>query len=167
MDINPEEILTIGQSVPVHNNLQIIQVTGLGQVSKNRTINCQSRVDALRQEFLVRHPDIKFIDFVKCCQNSDGGWFRDSRGSNEFTCVSTLATFGIPYQNIGYLEMLFLTLNKNIGYEGDRGTAGKNGDSKAVASHRALKGFYKQSSRPHDRVPGLPTVLPIFLSPNW
>lgn len=119
MDINPEEILTIEQSVPVHNNLQIIQVTGLGQVSKYRTLYCQNRVDALRQELLVRHPDIKFIDFVKCCQSSDGGWFRDSRGSNEFKKVSTLATFGIPYQNIGDLSMLFLTLNKNIFTSGE------------------------------------------------
>ncbi|MDK2409323.1 hypothetical protein QHH11_14455 [Aphanizomenon sp. PH219] len=109
-DINPEEILTVEQEITKTNNLQIIQITGLGQVSKNRSSYCQERVSALRQELLSRHSDIKFIDFVKCCENEDGGWFRDSRGSNDFQEITALATFGIPYQNIGYLETLYLTL---------------------------------------------------------
>ncbi|RAM48164.1 MAG: hypothetical protein C6Y22_29330, partial [Hapalosiphonaceae cyanobacterium JJU2] len=110
MNVNSQEILTIEQSVSVSKNLKIIQVTGLGQVSKNRTDYCQSRVNALRQALSVQHPDIKFIDFVKFCQEGDGGWFRDSRGSNDFKDVPVLATFGIPYQNIGSLEALYLTL---------------------------------------------------------
>ena len=109
-DINPEKILTVEQEITKTNNLQIIQITGLGQVSKNRSSYCQERVSALRQELLSRHSDIKFIDFVKCCENEDGGWFRDSRGSNDFQEITALATFGIPYQNIGYLETLYLTL---------------------------------------------------------
>ena len=111
MDVDAEDILTIEQEVSPSKNLKIIQVTGLGQVSKNRSDFCQSRVDALRQEFLVRHPDIKFIDFVKFCNEGDGGWFRDSRGSNDFKDLRALATFGIPYQNIGSLEVLYLTLS--------------------------------------------------------
>lgn len=111
MDVDPEDILTIEQEVSSSKNLKIIQVTGLGQVSKNRSDFCQSRVDALRQEFLVRHPDIKFMDFVKFCTDGDGGWFRDSRGSNDFKDLRALATFGIPYQNIGSLEVLYLTLS--------------------------------------------------------
>ncbi|MBW4479927.1 MAG: hypothetical protein KME54_24555 [Tolypothrix brevis GSE-NOS-MK-07-07A] len=111
MDINSQEILTIEQEVSVSRNLKIIQVTGLGQVSKNRTEYCQNRVNALREELSVKHPDIKFIDFVKFSQEGDGGWFRDSRGSNDFKDVSALASFGIPYQNIGSLEALYLTLS--------------------------------------------------------
>lgn len=110
MDIHEKDILTIEQEVSFSKNLKIIQVTGLGQVSKNRSSHCQGRVEALRQEFNVRHPDIKFIDFVKFCTDGDGGWFRDSRGSNDFQNVTALATFGIPYQNIGSLEVLYLTL---------------------------------------------------------
>jgi hypothetical protein len=109
-DIEPEAILTVEQEISKPNNLQIIQITGLGQVSKNRSSYCQERVTALRQELLSRHSDIKFIDFVKCCENEDGGWFRDSRGSNDFQEITALATFGIPYQNIGHLETLYLTL---------------------------------------------------------
>ncbi|GCL37483.1 hypothetical protein SR1949_25940 [Sphaerospermopsis reniformis] len=109
-DIEPEAILTVEQEIRKPNNLQIIQITGLGQVSKNRSSYCQERVSALRQELLSRHSDIKFIDFVKCCENEDGGWFRDSRGSNDFQEITALATFGIPYQNIGHLETLYLTL---------------------------------------------------------
>jgi hypothetical protein len=112
-DINPEEILTVEQEITKTNNLQIIQITGLGQVSKNRSSYCQERVSALRQELLSRHSDIKFIDFVKCCENEDGGWFRDSRGSNDFQEITALATFGIPYQNIGHLETLYLTLKSS------------------------------------------------------
>ncbi|AFZ28457.1 hypothetical protein Cylst_6712 (plasmid) [Cylindrospermum stagnale PCC 7417] len=112
-DIDPQEILTVEQEITKANNLQIIQITGLGQVSKNRSSYCQQRVNALRQELLSRHSDIKFIDFVKCCQTEDGGWFRDSRGSNDFQGITALATFGIPYQNIGYLEALYLTLRPN------------------------------------------------------
>jgi hypothetical protein len=110
MNIKAEEILTIEQEVPVSKNLKIVQVTGLGLVSKNRSLHCQRRVNALRQELLVRHPNIKFIDFVKFCTEGDGGWFRDSRGSNDFKEVGALATFGVPYQNIGSLETLYLTL---------------------------------------------------------
>lgn len=110
MDVNPCEILTIEQEVTNHKNLQIIQVTGLGQVCKTRSDFCQGRVDALRSELVIRHPDIKFIDFVQRCQPGDGGWFRDSRGSNDFKDLSALATFGIPYQNIGNLEVLYMTL---------------------------------------------------------
>ena len=62
---------------------------------------------------MSRHSDIKFIDFVKCCENEDGGWFRDSRGSNDFQEITALATFGIPYQNIGHLETLYLTLKSS------------------------------------------------------
>jgi hypothetical protein len=47
---------------------------------------------------------------VKFCTEGDGGWFRDSRGSNDFKEVGALATFGVPYQNIGSLEALYLTL---------------------------------------------------------
>ena len=112
-DINPQEILTVEQEITKTNNLQIIQITGLGQVSKNRSSYCQERVSALRQELLSRHSDIKFIDFVKCCENEDGGWFRDSRGSNDFQEITALATFGIPYQNIGHLETLYLTLKSS------------------------------------------------------
>ncbi|WP_318284554.1 hypothetical protein [Brasilonema octagenarum] len=113
MGISAEEILTIEQEVPISKNLKIVQITGLGQVSKNRSSHCQNRVNALRQELLVRHPNIKFIDFVKFCEEGDGGWFRDSRGSNDFQQVTVLASFGIPYQNIGSLEALYLTLRKN------------------------------------------------------
>ncbi|MBD2772517.1 hypothetical protein [Iningainema tapete] len=112
MGVDADDILTVEQEVSASKNLKIIQVTGLGQVSKQRSDFCQSRVHALRQEFLVRHPDIKFIDFVKFCNEGDGGWFRDSRGSNDFKDITALATFGIPYQNIGSLEALYLTIGR-------------------------------------------------------
>jgi rhodanese-related sulfurtransferase len=110
MDIDSCEILTIEQEITDSKNLEVIQITGLGQLGKERSPLSVSRVAALRQELQVRHPDIKFIEW-KCQRSSqDGAWFVDSRGSNDFCGVSTLASIGIPYFNLGYLEALYITL---------------------------------------------------------
>jgi transcriptional regulator with XRE-family HTH domain len=67
-------------------------------------------VQALRTELLRRHPDIAFGDWKAQADEGDGQWFVNLRGSNEFQNRSALAVFGIPYQNIGYLQALYQTL---------------------------------------------------------
>jgi hypothetical protein len=59
---------------------------------------------------LRRHPDIAFGDWKAQADEGDGQWFVNLRGSNEFQNRSALAVFGIPYQNIGYLQALYQTL---------------------------------------------------------
>jgi hypothetical protein len=110
LDIAPEEILTIEQWHPVRNNLRIVQITGMGKLGKERSNGLKQRVQALRSELLRRHPDIAFGDWKAQADEGDGQWFVNLRGSNEFQHRSALAVFGIPYQNIGYLQALYQTL---------------------------------------------------------
>lgn len=108
--IAPEEILAIEQWHPDRNNLRIVQITGMGKLSKERSNGLKIRVQALRTELLRRHPDIAFGDWKAQADEGDGQWFVNLRGSNEFQNRSALAVFGIPYQNIGYLQALYQTL---------------------------------------------------------
>jgi hypothetical protein len=110
LDIAPEEILVIEQWYPPRNNLRIVQITGMGKLGKERSNGLKQRVQALRSELLRRHPDIAFGDWKAQAEVGDGQWFVNLRGSNEFQNRSALAVFGIPYQNIGYLQALYQTL---------------------------------------------------------
>jgi hypothetical protein len=110
LDIPSEEILVIEQWHPVRNNLRIVQITGMGKLGKERSHGLKQRVQALRSELLQRHPDIAFGDWKAQAEVGDGQWFVNLRGSNEFQNRSALAVFGIPYQNIGYLQALYQTL---------------------------------------------------------
>jgi hypothetical protein len=110
LDIAPEEILAIEQWHPTRHNLRMVQITGMGKLGKERSNGLQIRVQALRTELLRRHPDIAFGDWKAQADEGDGQWFVNLRGSNEFQNLSALAVFGIPYQNIGYLQALYQTL---------------------------------------------------------
>lgn len=110
LDIAPEDILAIEQWHPVRHNLRIVQITGMGKLGKERSNGLKVRVQALRTELLRRHPDIAFGDWKAQAEVGDGQWFVNLRGSNEFENRSALAVFGIPYQNIGYLQALYQTL---------------------------------------------------------
>jgi hypothetical protein len=108
--IAPEEILAIEQWHSTRHNLKIVQVTGMGKLGKERSNALKIRVQALRTELLRRHPDIAFGDWKAQADEGDGQWFVNLRGSNEYQNRSALAVFGIPYQNIGYLQALYQTL---------------------------------------------------------
>jgi hypothetical protein len=110
LDIAPEEILAIEQWHPARHNLRMVQITGMGKLGKERSNGLKIRVQALRTELLRRHPDIAFGDWKAQAEEGDGQWFVNLRGSNEFQNRSALAVFGIPYQNIGYLQALYQTL---------------------------------------------------------
>ena len=110
LDIAPEEILAIEQWHPARNNLRMVQISGMGKLGKERSNALKIRVQALRTELLRRHPDIAFGDWKAQADEGDGQWFVNLRGSNEFQNRSALAVFGIPYQNIGYLQALYQTL---------------------------------------------------------
>jgi hypothetical protein len=110
VDIAPEDILVIEQWHPARHNLRMVQITGMGKLGKERSNGLKIRVQALRTELLQRHPDIAFGDWKAQASEGDGQWFVNLRGSNEFQSRSALAVFGIPYQNIGYLQALYQTL---------------------------------------------------------
>ncbi len=110
LGISPQQIITIEQALPKCHNLEIIQVQGLGLAGKNRSELCQQRIDALKQEFQHLHPDIGFIDWKNKTSNGDGAWFVTSRGSNQFETRGAIASFGIPYTNIGSLADRYMAL---------------------------------------------------------
>jgi hypothetical protein len=110
LGISPQQIITIEQALPKSQNLEVIQVQGLGLAGKNRSDLCQQRIDALRQELQNLHPDIGFIDWKNKANTGDGAWFVTSRGSNQFETRGAIASFGIPYTNIGGLADRYMAL---------------------------------------------------------
>jgi transcriptional regulator with XRE-family HTH domain len=71
----------------------------------------QSRVAALKSELGSRHPEsIRYLEWLALASEGEGRWFVDSRGSNDFMGCQAIASFGVPYQNLGYLQALYQTL---------------------------------------------------------
>ena len=108
--IDASEIYVIEQQVPNHGNLKIIQVTGMGKLGKNRSDSLNARVSALKPALSEKYPGIRFGDWKAYAKAGDAEWFVNLRGSNEFQADSTLAVFGVPYQNVGHLQALYQTL---------------------------------------------------------
>jgi hypothetical protein len=110
LGIDPSEIYVVEQETPLHGNLRIIQVTGMGKLGKDRSQSKQRQVAALRKELEERYPGIVFGDWKTHACSGDGYWFVNLRGSNEFRNASAMCVFGIPYQNVGHLQALYQTL---------------------------------------------------------
>jgi len=112
LGIDPTLIVQIEQEQADSNNLRIVQVTGLGLVGHNRSKSLMKRLEVLRLMLKVRHPDIAYIDYKEYAQifEGDGWWFNHNRGSNEYLSKGALASFGVPYQDIGSLQMIYITL---------------------------------------------------------
>jgi hypothetical protein len=110
LGVDPSEIYVVGQETPNHKNLKIIQITGMGKLGKDRSKSLGQRVAALRKALEERYPNIVFGDWKSQASQGDGQWFVNLRGSNEFKDAPAMAVFGVPYQNIGYLQALYQTL---------------------------------------------------------
>jgi hypothetical protein len=110
LGVDPSEIYVVGQETPNHGNLKIVQAIGLGKLGKDRSDSLKERIAALRKALEERYPGLVFGDWKSHAQTGDGQWFVNLRGSNEFQHVPALAVFGVPYQNIGYLQALYQTL---------------------------------------------------------
>lgn len=110
LGVDPTTIVQIEQEPPRYDNLTIVQVTGLGLVGHDRSDSKNRQVKALKQEFKQTHFDIGIIDVKEHSEGNDGWWFNQNRGSNEFKTRSALASFGIPYQDIGSLQAIYITL---------------------------------------------------------
>jgi len=110
LEIDPEEIYVVGQETPNHGNLKILQITGMGKLGKDRSESLKRRVAAIKRALEERYPGIVFGDWKAHTEAGDGQWFVNLRGSNEFQDAPAIAVFGIPYQNVGYLQALYQTL---------------------------------------------------------
>ncbi|WP_019498902.1 pre-mRNA-splicing factor CWC21 [Pseudanabaena sp. PCC 6802] len=110
LGISPQQIIAIAQALPQHDNLEVIQVGGLGLAGKNRSEVCDLRINALKQSLQEKYPDLGVIDWKAKAKSGDGAWFVTSRGSNSFETRSAIASFGIPYTNIGSLADRYIAL---------------------------------------------------------
>jgi hypothetical protein len=119
LGIEPTSIVQIEQEQAEHSNLSIVQVTGLGLVGHNRSKSLMKRLEVLRLMLKARHPDISFIDYKEYAlmEEGDGWWFNHNRGSNEYLSLGAIASFGIPYQDIGSLQMIYITLTGDYSVE--------------------------------------------------
>jgi hypothetical protein len=120
LDVPEKEILQVEQVQPSYNNLSVIQVNGLGLAGKERSVECDRKIAALVHQFRQEIPDIVIEDWKDKLppdeplhENGKARYlakFRDTRGANYATDAPALASFGIPYQNIGSLELLYTVL---------------------------------------------------------
>jgi hypothetical protein len=120
LDVPLEEILQVEQVQPSYNNLSVIQVNGLGLAGKERSKECDRKIAALVHQFRQEIPDIVIEDWKDKLPPDEPlheqgkarylAKFRDTRGANYATDAPALASFGIPYPNIGSLELLYTVL---------------------------------------------------------
>ncbi len=99
-------VLVVEQKTPSYANLKITHITGLGKLGKDRGASCTERVNALKKKLGERHSDLAILDWKTIASKSDRaeyGHFVDGRGVNRFEGNSALASFGVPYANIGAL----------------------------------------------------------------
>ena len=102
-----DPVLIIEQQRPDYGNLKVVNVIGLGKLPKNRSSPLTARVNALKETLKKLCPNLGIIDWKQIATQALGGTeyghFVDGRGVNRFSDVAAIASFGIPYQNIGVL----------------------------------------------------------------
>ena len=115
----PDEIFVCRQRVLKPNNLSITQVTDLGKLTQQRGDDKQRRATAIATHYQTQDPTTKVIDFKKF--ETDGAWWRDSRGVNDFLKVKTLLLVGTPIANIAHLLSEYSILTGTHPTEEDSG----------------------------------------------
>ncbi|UKP01369.1 PriCT-2 domain-containing protein [Nostoc sp. UHCC 0870] len=102
-----DPVLVIEQERPDYGNLSVINVTGLGKLPKYRSPSLIARVNALKEALNKLHSHLGILDWKAIADTAtdrrEYGHFVDGRGVNRFSEADALASFGIPYQNIGVL----------------------------------------------------------------
>lgn len=119
LDVEPREIALIQEELPQYTNLVIQQITGMGLLGKDRSNSMKVRLAALREKLQLRHPNIAFIDHLATKEKGDGYWFVENRGSNNYQNLSAIASFGKPYQDIGALQQIYITLTTDADVDKD------------------------------------------------
>ncbi|BAY95628.1 MULTISPECIES: PriCT-2 domain-containing protein [unclassified Tolypothrix] len=100
-----DSMLVIQQSRPDYSNLRVVNVIGLGKLPKKRSSSLTDRVDALKETFHKIHKKLGIIEWKQLALKTEDyieySHFVDGRGVNRFSDCDAIASFGIPYQNIG------------------------------------------------------------------
>ncbi|MEO0936225.1 MAG: DNA primase, partial [Cyanobacteria bacterium J06641_2] len=106
-------ILVIEQVPPSYSNLNIVQITGLGKLGKQRSDSLTSRVDALKSALLQKHSNLGILEWKSNAGDTEYYHFADGRGVNRFSNCDAIASFGIPYANVGELAAEYQVLTNN------------------------------------------------------
>jgi hypothetical protein len=116
------QLLVIQQATQILDNLEVIQVTGLGRLGlAQRSDYCQGRVDAVIAQLQKEASgDVAVFDFKRRTTDGDGKrhWWVDSRGVNDLENCQTLVLVGTPCRNLSELEAEFTVLYGRSPLEG-------------------------------------------------
>ncbi len=100
LDVPTDNILVCEVVDSSSDNLEFVQVTGLGNGSINRTAKQQENLDALQEILSQKHRDLGAIDWKRHAKPGELIFFSDARGSNAFESKSALMLKGVPYPNV-------------------------------------------------------------------
>ena len=105
-----QPILVMEQTPPNYNNLNIVQITGLGKLGKQRSDGLTNRVDALKSALQGKHSNLGILEWKSNAKDNEYYHFADGRGVNRFSNCDAIASFGIPYANVGELAAEYQVL---------------------------------------------------------
>jgi len=119
LGVEPASIVTMRQTIPKQNNLEIIQIATLGQLGigsrrkdkDGENTLLQERIDALISQIRQDNPGVTaIVDFKRHAQAGVRHWWVDSRGINDLENCGTLVLIGKPCRNLNELEAEFYIL---------------------------------------------------------
>ncbi len=113
LDCRPQDILACKAVIKEEKNVEVIQITGMGNPNNYRTPNMESRVKALRKALAKRHPNmIGFMDYKKYTVDGDLDHLSTARGANAFKELLAACSIGIPCPSLSELQQQFTTYTR-------------------------------------------------------
>ncbi|MGA9381201.1 MAG: bifunctional DNA primase/polymerase [Phormidium sp.] len=110
LGVEPNAIAVVKEEAAPVENLEIIQVAGLGRLGINRGADQQRRVEAILWELNQRYPDAAIFRFKKYAQ-ACYRHFAESRGVNDAQTKLVEIIDGIPCENVEALRAKFTCIH--------------------------------------------------------
>lgn len=112
-------ILLLESELPDYSNLEIVHISDMGVLGRDRRESQSARVDTMRGALVklevdkgLNEENIGFIERKAFARDGDGFHFRDSRGVNRFNEKKAIISIGAPYANIGEMVAEYSLLIK-------------------------------------------------------
>jgi hypothetical protein len=112
---DPSSIMMSKARVPVSKNLEIVQITGMGNPrNSNRSKTMVKRVSELRKALSAIHDrnNIGFMDYKQHALDGDLHHLSTARGANAFLRLMATCSIGIPCPSLTALEQQFTTFTR-------------------------------------------------------
>lgn len=118
-NISAASILEIEEEPPNYKNLTITHITGLGLGNKSRSDFCDKRIEAIEKYLAEKHNNsYASIDWkVKSDKKKNPGkicHFSGDRGSNEYSELEAVASFGTPYPSLSGMQDTYQCLMESL-----------------------------------------------------